>query len=93
MGRNGLRGERSIVIDSNVVVYDFVPHDTYCVEQNWFQILSFVDSALEDLVPSKLVFVRVSFNQSPGERVRPVLEGVSVIGSNAVDSSLKFIRP
>ena len=75
MERNGLRGERSIVVDANVVVYDFVRHDTYCVEQNWFQtrriglsrcanpeILAFVDSALEELVPSKLVFVRVSFN-------------------------------
>ena len=29
MGRNGLRGERSIVIESNIViVYDFVRHDT-----------------------------------------------------------------
>ena len=76
MGRNGLRGERSIVIDANnVVVYDFVRHDTYYVEQNWFQTrriglstcadpenLAFVDSALEELVPSELVFVRVSFN-------------------------------
>ena len=28
----GLIGERSFVIDANVVVYDFVRHDAYCVE-------------------------------------------------------------